>query len=158
MTVGLEGTIATAGKPVVVDADALNWLAQQESWWERVPAELLVLTPHPGEMARLVGVDVDEIVGDPERIAREAATRWRQTVVLKGGRTVVASADGTIRCRRRPAVTCDRRQRRCSLRFDWRVAGAGAQRPGCRGSGGLRRLPGSGPRIGAVRNVGHRCG
>ena len=33
----LEGTIAAAGKPVVVDADALNWLAQQESWWERVP-------------------------------------------------------------------------------------------------------------------------
>lgn len=93
---GLEGTIAAANKPVVLDADALNWLAQQENWWQRVPAQLLVLTPHPGEMSRLVGVDVDEIVAGPEVIAREAATRWRQTVVLKGGRTVVASADGTI--------------------------------------------------------------
>jgi len=97
VTVGLEGTIAAAGKPVVVDADGLNWLAQQESWWERIPADLMVLTPHPGEMARLFGVEVDEVVGDPESTAQEAATRWRQTVVLKGGRTVVASADGAIR-------------------------------------------------------------
>jgi NAD(P)H-hydrate epimerase len=95
--VALEGTIAAAGKPIVVDADALNWLAQQENWWERLPAQFMVLTPHPGEMSRLVGVDVDEIVTDPESVAREAAIRWRQTVVLKGGRTVVASADGTIR-------------------------------------------------------------
>ena len=96
-TTGLEGTIAAAGKPVVIDADGLNWLAQQESWWERIPAELMVLTPHPGEMARLVGVDVDEIVSHPEGAAREAAMHWHQTVVLKGGRTVVASADGSVR-------------------------------------------------------------
>jgi ADP-dependent NAD(P)H-hydrate dehydratase / NAD(P)H-hydrate epimerase len=94
---GLEGTIAAAGKPVVFDADGLNWLAQQEGWWERVPAELMILTPHPGEMSRLVGIDVEEIVASPEGVAREAAARWRQTVVLKGGRTVVASADGTLR-------------------------------------------------------------
>ena len=94
---GFEGTIAAAGKPVVVDADALNWLAEQERWWERVPGRLMVLTPHPGEMSRLVNVDVDEIVANPEIVARDAATRWGQTVVLKGGRTVVANADGTIR-------------------------------------------------------------
>src|SRR5215216_6607475 len=81
----LEGIIATAGKPVVVDADALNWLGEQETCWERVPDGLLVLTPHPGEMDRLFGVDADEIVAEPERIARESATRWSQTVVLKGG-------------------------------------------------------------------------
>ena len=52
--------------------------------------------PHPGEMARLVDAGVEEVVANPELIAREAATRWGQTVVLKGGRTVVASADGTI--------------------------------------------------------------
>ncbi len=96
-TNGPEWTIAAAGKPVVVDADGLNWLAQQEDWWERVPAELMVLTPHPGEMARLFGVDVDEIVTNPDVIARDAAARWRQTVVLKGGRTVVASANGAVR-------------------------------------------------------------
>jgi NAD(P)H-hydrate epimerase len=94
---GVEGTIATAGKPVVVDADTLNWLAQQDSWWEHVTAGLMVLTPHAGEMSRLVGVDADEIVANPEVVAREAAMRWQQTVVLKGGRTVIASADGAIR-------------------------------------------------------------
>jgi ADP-dependent NAD(P)H-hydrate dehydratase / NAD(P)H-hydrate epimerase len=95
-TAVLVGAVATAGKPVVVDADALTWLAEQDHWWERVPAGILVLTPHPGEMARLVDVGVGEIVANPERIAREAATRWGQTVVLKGGRTVVAGADGAI--------------------------------------------------------------
>jgi NAD(P)H-hydrate epimerase len=91
-----DATVAMTGKPVVVDADALTWLAEQERWWERMPARLLVLTPHPGEMARLLDVGVDEIVASPDRIAREAAMRWGQTVVLKGGRTVVASADGAI--------------------------------------------------------------
>jgi NAD(P)H-hydrate epimerase len=92
----LDGMIAATGKPVVVDADALTWLADQESWWERMPARLLILTPHAGEMTRLVDVGVDEIVASPDRIAREAAMRWGQTVVLKGGRTVVASADGEV--------------------------------------------------------------
>jgi NAD(P)H-hydrate epimerase len=90
------GTIATAGKPVVVDADALNWLADQEQWWDRVPAGLLVLTPHAGEMARLVQADIAEILADPERVVVEAVARWRQTVVLKGGRTLVASHDGAL--------------------------------------------------------------
>lgn len=94
---GIEGTIAAAGKPVVVDADGLNWLAQQDRWWEHVTAGIMVLTPHAGEMSRLVGVDVDEIVADPEVIAGEAAVRWKQTVVLKGGRTVIASPDGAVR-------------------------------------------------------------
>jgi ADP-dependent NAD(P)H-hydrate dehydratase / NAD(P)H-hydrate epimerase len=91
-----EGAIVSAGTPVVVDADALNWLAEQEYWWERVPERRLVLTPHPGEMSRLVDVSVAEIVGNPALIAREAATRWAQTVVLKGGRTVVASPEGVV--------------------------------------------------------------
>ena len=95
-TTALGGTLARAGKPAVVDADALTWLAEQEHWWERVPDRHLVLTPHPGEMARLVDANADEIVATPEQFAREAATHWAQTVVLKGGRTVVASPDGTM--------------------------------------------------------------
>ena len=94
---GLEGTIAAAGKPVVIDADALNWLAQQGNWWERITAGLLVLTPHAGEMARLIDSSTDEIVANPELAAREASMRWQQTVVLKGGRTVIASPEGTVR-------------------------------------------------------------
>jgi NAD(P)H-hydrate epimerase len=88
-----EGVIPQAGKPVVVDADALNWLAGQQLWWERVPAGQLVLTPHAGEMARLTGLDVEEIVSDPARCARQAAIQWGQTVLLKGAETLVATPD-----------------------------------------------------------------
>jgi ADP-dependent NAD(P)H-hydrate dehydratase / NAD(P)H-hydrate epimerase len=95
--VASRGVIADAGKPVVVDADALNWLAEQASWWEKVPRGLLVLTPHPGEMARLTGQESEAILNDPIGVALEAAQRWGQTVVLKGGQTVVASPDGTAR-------------------------------------------------------------
>jgi NAD(P)H-hydrate epimerase len=99
-----RGPIA-AGKPVVVDADGLNWLGEQPSWWERVPAGALVLTPHPGEMARLSGEDAERIVAEPARVAREAAAKWSQTVVLKGGETVVAGPDGALRsCPASPAL------------------------------------------------------
>lgn len=90
------GTVISFGKPVVVDADALNWLATQDSWWTRLPSELLVLTPHPGEMAKLMAVDVTEVVASPIDIAVEAATRWGQTVMLKGEAAIVASPDGAV--------------------------------------------------------------
>src|SRR5829696_986809 len=91
-----EGAIVKAGKPIVVDADALNWLSEQEQWWDRLAPELLVLTPHPGEMARLLDVEVEEVLSHPEQLAVESAAQWRQTVVLKGGRTVVAAPDGSV--------------------------------------------------------------
>jgi NAD(P)H-hydrate epimerase len=47
-------------------------------------------------MARLVQADVDDVLAEPERVALESAARWRQTVVLKGGRTLVASQDGGL--------------------------------------------------------------
>jgi NAD(P)H-hydrate epimerase len=90
------GLLATSEAPVVVDADGLNWLAQQERWWERVPEERLVLTPHVGEMARLVNADVADILANPVGVARDAALLWRQTVVLKGSPTLVVSPDGEV--------------------------------------------------------------
>jgi ADP-dependent NAD(P)H-hydrate dehydratase / NAD(P)H-hydrate epimerase len=91
-----DGLIATAGKPVVVDADALNWLAGQQEWWTRVPPGQLVLTPHAGEMARLTGAEVADILAGPVQFARRAANEWNQTVVLKGGETLVASPDEAV--------------------------------------------------------------
>lgn len=91
------GLLPKADVPVVVDADALNWLAEQGSWWERVPRNRLVLTPHPGEMARLIESDPQSVLTDPIVVAQEAAERWDQTVVLKGGQTVIASPGGTLR-------------------------------------------------------------
>lgn len=88
-----EGLIARVDKPVVVDADGLNWLATQPEWWGRVPPGRLVLTPHVGEMGRLLNASTDEVVADPLGTARAAAGRWRQTVVLKYGYTVASDGE-----------------------------------------------------------------
>jgi NAD(P)H-hydrate epimerase len=90
--------------PVVLDAEALRSLATMDRWWEgdRRPA---VLTPHAGEFGRLragSGHDPDgdgDLVDDDDArvaAARAAAGEWRQVVVLKGARTVIAAADGRV--------------------------------------------------------------
>ncbi len=81
------------GPEVLVDADGLNNLAKLPRWWERMTARC-VLTPHPGEHARLTGRSIGEIQGDRMSAAREAAAEWGQTVALKGAYTVIAAADG----------------------------------------------------------------
>ena len=84
--------------PTVVDADGLNILSLTRSkdmpWWRlfRGPA---VLTPHPGEMARL-RVDSPTEPGGRIDIARESADRWNKVAVLKGAHTVVASPGGGV--------------------------------------------------------------
>jgi len=85
-----SGDIRIVGgdKPAVVDADALNWLAKQPEWWKSVPPGTLVMTPHVGEMSRLLDRSSEEILADPVGVAREAAKRWQQVVVLKCGHTV----------------------------------------------------------------------
>jgi len=79
--------------PLVVDADGLNLLAKMEQWWQRLPAPA-VLTPHPGEMARLVGCSTDEVLADRIGCATEMAARWGHVVLLKGAHSVVAAPDG----------------------------------------------------------------
>ena len=79
--------------PLVIDADGLNALAQMYDWSEKLSAGA-VLTPHPGEMSRLLGRPIAEVEDDRVATAREAAARWRQVVVLKGAHTVVAAPDG----------------------------------------------------------------
>jgi NAD(P)H-hydrate epimerase len=81
---------------VVIDADGLNWLAKQDEWWKLLPEGRVVLTPHAAEMARLTGKEQEEINADPVAAAREAAAKWGQTVVLKGTKTIIATADGSI--------------------------------------------------------------
>jgi len=76
---------------LVVDADGLNALAQVREWWTHLP-ENSVLTPHPGEMARLTSQDIRH--ADRIELARAQAQAWRQVVVLKGAFTVVAAPDG----------------------------------------------------------------
>jgi NAD(P)H-hydrate epimerase len=78
---------------VVVDADALNALAKTNKWWQRMNYQA-VLTPHPGEMARLTGLSVAEIQADRLKIAQRMAAEWQKVVVLKGAYTVIAASDG----------------------------------------------------------------
>jgi NAD(P)H-hydrate epimerase len=82
--------------PVVIDADALNWLAKQPSWWSLLPEDQAVLTPHAAEFARLLDITPDEVVAAPAKLAQEAASRWKQTVVLKTGRTIASNGEVTV--------------------------------------------------------------
>jgi len=81
---------------LVLDADALNTLSQIPNWWQKLSQDA-ILTPHPGEMARLAGVSVDEVQRQRLEVARKAAMEWRKVVVLKGAYTVVAAPDGRAR-------------------------------------------------------------
>ena len=88
--------------PTVIDADALNLLSEIDRWWEGLQGPA-ILTPHPGEMARLsTGRDssprlsTEEIQRDRIGVARDAARRWGQVVVLKGAYTVVAAPEGEV--------------------------------------------------------------
>jgi ADP-dependent NAD(P)H-hydrate dehydratase / NAD(P)H-hydrate epimerase len=82
--------------PAVVDADGLNWLAQEPTWWERVQPRTLVLTPHTGEMARLLDIAVEDIRKDPAAAAIEGAARWNQYVLLKGPRAIITDGETTL--------------------------------------------------------------
>ena len=79
--------------PLVIDADGLRLLAQADNWPARLGAHA-VLTPHPGEMAALTGLDKDAIQADRLGVAQKFASEWGQVVVLKGAFTVVAAPDG----------------------------------------------------------------
>ena len=82
-----------AGKPTVLDADALNLLAANP---RRLPADS-ILTPHPGEAARLLGIDTEGVQHDRFRAARQLAERHEAVVVLKGAGSIVAAPGRTPR-------------------------------------------------------------
>jgi hydroxyethylthiazole kinase-like uncharacterized protein yjeF len=79
--------------PLLLDADALNLLAQEPALLAALPAGT-ILTPHPGEMARLTGLTVEAVQTARAAEARALAERHAAVVVLKGALTVTATADG----------------------------------------------------------------
>jgi NAD(P)H-hydrate epimerase len=81
--------------PLVADADGLNLLANVKNWWELLPSET-ILTPHPGEMARLMGCETKEVQADRIGCAIQMADKWGHVVVLKGAHTVVAAPGGRV--------------------------------------------------------------
>ena len=82
--------------PLVIDADALNILAGTYRWWETLPQSTIV-TPHPGEMARLLGQSTTEVQADRLGAAKSAAEKWGVNVVLKGAATLIVSPAGRVR-------------------------------------------------------------
>lgn len=92
----VEALLAQAERlpPLVVDADGLNTLATLADWAARLPRQT-ILTPHPGEMARLMGLSPADLK-DRDRVdlAMERAQAWGHVVLLKGAYTVVAAPDG----------------------------------------------------------------
>ena len=80
----------------ILDADALNIMAESPEWWTYVNNNTIV-TPHPGEMSRLTGLEVTHINGNRLNVARENSKKWSKTVILKGPYSVISSVDGPVR-------------------------------------------------------------
>jgi NAD(P)H-hydrate epimerase len=81
--------------PLIIDADGLNLLAKIDKWHELLPANT-VITPHPGEMARLCGLETTEIQKNRFAIAETKSQEWDVTLVIKGAHTLIASPDGRL--------------------------------------------------------------
>ena len=92
---GTGDAAGAALPPLVVDADGLNLLAKLDRWWRLLPAPA-VLTPHPGEMARLVGCNMDEVLADRVGCASEMAAKWGHVVLLKGAYSLIAEPGGRV--------------------------------------------------------------
>ncbi|MEQ4490179.1 MAG: NAD(P)H-hydrate dehydratase [Dehalococcoides mccartyi] len=85
------------GLKVVIDADALNILAAISRWWLEYSFDA-ILTPHPGEMARLAKTTAEAVQSDRFGICRESACKWGKTIILKGAGTIVSSPEGETLC------------------------------------------------------------
>jgi len=81
-------------RPVILDADGLNAFADHADELIKCKSEFIAITPHPGEMARLLNSSIKEVQEDRVKTAQDAAKRWNVHVILKGAHTVVAAPDG----------------------------------------------------------------
>jgi ADP-dependent NAD(P)H-hydrate dehydratase / NAD(P)H-hydrate epimerase len=83
-------------RPMVIDADGLNCLSPWAENLAGTPELPMILTPHPGEMSRLISKPISEILANPIDIARSFAVERGLVLVLKGSPTVVAAPDGQV--------------------------------------------------------------
>jgi len=88
--------VRTIEVPLLLDADGLNAVVGQTDLFAQRQAPL-ILTPHPGEMARLTGKSTTEVQADRIGTAREGAEKWSSVVVLKGAGTLVTAPGGTVK-------------------------------------------------------------
>ncbi len=92
----VAGLMARGDRPLVLDADALNAFAGRPEALKARPGQSIVVTPHPGEMARLLGVATADVQARRVDAARDLATSASLFVVLKGHRTVIATPSGRV--------------------------------------------------------------
>lgn len=91
----VRNLVGKISKPIILDADGINAFAGNPVLFKSVKAPL-VLTPHSGEMARLINKDPKEIDGDRKGLALEFANEYNTVLVLKGHETVVAGPGGEV--------------------------------------------------------------
>ena len=91
----VRGLVADCKLPIVIDADALNAFEERAELLHG-EGRVMVLTPHPGEMARLAGMTIKDVEADRIGLARRFAMEHKLTLVLKGWRTLVAHPDGRV--------------------------------------------------------------
>ncbi|MDZ7333065.1 MAG: NAD(P)H-hydrate dehydratase [candidate division KSB1 bacterium] len=87
--------LRTQKKPMVLDADGLNAIAKLPNLIKHYSGDLII-TPHPGEFARLISANISEIQLNRLNILRQYAKEWNKVIVFKGGPTVVAAPSGDL--------------------------------------------------------------
>jgi NAD(P)H-hydrate epimerase len=83
-------------KPIILDADALNCLKGETAALKKRAKGDLILTPHPGELSRIIGLSTKEILANPIEIARSTAQKFNVVLILKGAPTIIAAPDGCV--------------------------------------------------------------
>lgn len=91
----VHNIVESVALPLVIDADGLNALAEDITVLRRKKSSSVVLTPHPGEMARLLGTSIPDVEAIRISVAQEFARNYGIYLVLKGARTIIASPAGT---------------------------------------------------------------
>jgi NAD(P)H-hydrate epimerase len=92
----IQALVDRATLPLVIDADGLNAFAGEPDRLAGREGRDVIITPHPGEMARLVGMSIEDVQGNRLEVARTFATTHHVYVVLKGHRTLIATPDGAV--------------------------------------------------------------
>ena len=92
----LRSVVAETDLPIVLDADGLNAFASHGYLLEKKRTKSLVVTPHPGEMARLLGSTIPQVQHDRVKTASDAAKKWNAVVVLKGFHSITAGPQGEV--------------------------------------------------------------
>ncbi len=92
----VQQLVREATLPIILDADGLNCFDNEAYKLGQRKTQFLAITPHPGEMARLLGVKNSDVQSDRLKAATEAAKKWKAHVILKGYHTILAAPDGRV--------------------------------------------------------------